>query len=322
MKANHYTMLARNAIKASLTHIDDSAHIGIGCSGGADSTAVLLGLSTLYKGKKAQKVHVVIIDHQLQEITSKISKETAKLAESLGFNTHVIPVNIGSNIGGSESAARSARYDAFESVIKEYDLRAFLIGHTKNDQAEQVFLGIIRGSGTRSLAGIPETRGVYIRPLLNSLSRSETQKVCEENNVDYWCDPHNDSLIYKRVSVRKLISDTEKAADQNIVDSLVRTSQISSEDAEALDFYTNIVLTKLEESNWNVEILKSTPKAIRKRVYRAKLLTLGARSDSLTFKIANNIDTMIESWRGQGAVSVTNGITVSRVKGILLFNIS
>lgn len=322
MKSNHYTMLARNAIKQSLSTISDTDNIGVGCSGGADSTAILIGLSTLYRGENAKKVHVVIINHKLQEITDTISLNTAKLAESYGFNAHIIPVTIEETPNGAEADARNARYNAFNTMITQHNLQSFLIGHTKNDQAEQVFLGMLRGSGTKSLSGIPETRGIFTRPFLNTVSRKETQEVCVENNVDYWCDPHNDSLIYKRVSVRKLIKATEESTGQNIVDSLVRTAQISAEDTEALDYYTNLATEQLEQTNWNVETLQKLPTSVRKRAYRAKLATLEAKTDSLSFKIVTAIDTLITDWTGQGAVSITNSITVQRKKGHLVFKTS
>ena len=315
-------MLARNAIKRSLMHIDISDNIGVGCSGGADSSAILLGLSTIYKNSNAKKVHVVIVNHQLQEITDTVSLNTAKLAESYGFNAHIVPVAINSTEGGAESAAREARYEAFNCMIQQYDIRAFLIGHTKNDQAEQVFLGMLRGSGTRSLSGIPEIRGIFIRPFLNELSRKDTQQVCVENEVDYWCDPHNDSLMYKRVAVRKLIQETEKSAEQNIVDSLVRTAQISAEDAEALDFYANSAIQQLDKTGWLVKDLQQFPQAVRKRAYRIKLASLNAKSDSLSFKIVAQIDNLITDWTGQGAVSVSNRITAQRENSKIVFKIA
>lgn len=322
MRNNHYTMMARQAIKSSLSSLDSSDHVGFGCSGGADSLALLVALSTLYKKERAKQVHVIIVNHQLQEITDEISENTAKVASSYGFVPHIIPVDIVETSKGMESDARTARYAAFENAIDKYSLQAFLIGHTKTDQAEQVFLGLLRGSGTRSLSGIRKTRGVYQRPFIDSLSREDTQKVCEENNLDYWCDPHNDVLEYKRVSVRKMIKNVEKSTGQNIVEPLVRTAQISAEDAEALDFYAEISYTKAEEADWNVEILNNMPTAVRKRIYRKKLVELGANSESIGFKITNRIDELITSWHGQKEIYISNGVQVIRKNGYMSFNVS
>lgn len=319
MRKNHYTMVARNAIKNALKGLPASSPVGFGCSGGADSLALLFALSTLYRKEKANLVHVIIVDHQLQEITAEISQKTADLAESLGFNAHILPVEIISTREGMESDARKARYEAFETAIEEYNLEAFLIGHTKTDQAEQVFLGMLRGSGTRSLSGIPQKRGVFMRPFLNELSREDTQKVCEENNYEYWCDPHNDSTEYRRVIARKMIKEVQKETGQSIVDPLVRTAQISAEDADALDFYTDIALNNIEQNEWAITELEKTPIAIRKRVYRKKMLQLGALSDKIGFGIVNRIEELVSQWSGQKEIHLSQGVRVKRENEHLVF---
>lgn len=321
MRNDHYTMKARNSLKSALSdiNISDGNSIGVGCSGGADSSAILLALSTLYRGSKASRIHVLIIDHQLQEITAEVSKNVAETALRLGFTPHIIPVNITTTNSGAESDARTARYEAFEKAADEYNLSAILIGHTKNDQAEQTFLGMLRGSGTRSLSGIPEIRGLYRRPFLNSLSRADTQKVCEENNYDYWCDPHNDHLMYKRVGIRKMIKTVEETTGTSIVDPLVRTAQISAEDADALDFYTEMAYSSIEANSWNVKELSKLPTSIRKRIYRKKMSELGGKTDALTFEITNRIDEFIVDWHGQKEVYVSNGVRVSRINGKIVF---
>lgn len=320
MKANHYTMVARNAVKSSLRHVSDGP-IGVGCSGGADSLALLCALSTLYKEERSSLVHVVIVDHQLQEVTAEVSAQTAELAESFGFTPHIVPVDVVSTGEGSESDARKARYEAFDGIIWEHGLETFLIGHTKSDQAEQVFLGLLRGSGTRSLAGIPKSRGVCERPFLDTLSRADTEKVCEENGVEYWNDPHNESPEYKRVSVRKLIADTEASTGQDIVNPLVKTAQISAEDADALEFYAEDAYGRFRtQSAWSADALKGFPAAVRKRMYRKKLIEVGAISDTVSFDITNRVDEFVINWHGQGAVAVSNGVSVSREAGELVFS--
>lgn len=312
-------MLARNAIKSALKDVPANANVGLGVSGGADSLALLVALSTLYKGDQASQVHVVSIDHQLQEITSQVSARVATIAESFGFTTHIIPIDIPETGNGAEADARIARYNAFEDAIQAYNLEAFLIGHTKSDQAEQVMLGLLRGSGTRSISGIPERRGVFVRPFLNTLNRSETQKVCDENNIDYWCDPHNDSSDYNRVNIRKLIKETENVTGQNIVEPLVRTAKISSEDAEALDFYTDMSYNTVVESNWDSDVLKNIPVAVRKRVYRKHLLSINVPTDKVSFDALNGIESLISEWNGQKINNIVAGLIVTRNNGKIVF---
>ena len=322
MRKDHYTLLARKAVKTALQGLSGDAPVGFGCSGGADSAALLFALSTLYKKERAGLVHVVIVDHQLQSITSEISQRTAELAGSFGFNAHIIPVDIVPTKEGMESDARKSRYNAFETVIQEEKLEAFLIGHTKTDQAEQVFLGMLRGSGTKSMSGIPYRRGVFVRPFLNDLSREDTQKVCEENNYDYWCDPHNDSTDYRRVIVRKMISGIEKETGQGIVDSLVRTSQINAEDSEALDFYADSAYKSIEDAGWEIEELLKLPLAVRKRLYRRKMIEMGAITEDIGFNIINRVEEFLTNWKGQKALYASNGVRVERKNGFLNFYIA
>lgn len=319
--SNHYTMVARRLIKDtfSVFKVSEDAAIGVAVSGGADSSSLLLGLSTIYRGDRAKLVHVLTVDHQLQAETAKVSEDVARFAESLGFNSHVEKVTVQKSRDGAESDARNARYSALTNLAKRYSLSAVLLGHTKNDQAEQVFLGLLRGSGTRSLSGIPEQRGIFLRPFLTGLSREETEKICRENGYSYWRDPHNELKKYRRVALRKLISSVELETGQSIVDPLVRTAQLSKEDADALDLLAKSAEKRMIESNWSVESLLAEPVAIRKRLYRGKLLSKGVIAEKLNFTLLERIEEMLTNWHGQGPIDAGNSIRVTRKDGKLVF---
>lgn len=320
MRHDHFTMTARHAIKNALSSISEDSRIGVGVSGGADSLALMVGLSTLYRGDRASLVRPVIIDHGLQEETSQVASQTAAICAEMGFHADIVPVDITETASGMESDARRARYGAFEQKIAEYGLDALLLGHTKSDQAEQVVLGMIRGSGTRSLAGMPEVREVYRRPFLHSLSRQDTEKVCEEAGLQYWSDPHNEDTAYRRVSVRKFLNSAEQSTGSNLVDPLVRTAQIAAEDAEALDFYADIAYEKVVDAEWSVDALSSLPVSVRKRVIRRRLLEMVSSSDTVTFEIVQRVESFISEWYGQKAVSVAGGVSVERRGRYLLFS--
>lgn len=312
-------MVARNAVRLALVGVPEGSNIGVGVSGGADSLALLVALSTIFKGKSASLVHVVSVDHQLQAVTATVSLTVARLAEKFGFNAHIVPVDIPVTGGGAEADARTARYGAFEDTIRKYDLKRFLIGHTRSDQAEQVMLGLLRGSGTRSLSGMPVNRGVFVRPFLNFLSREDTQQVCVENDVEFWCDPHNDSSEYNRVNVRKLIKDTEKVTGQQIVSSLVRSAQISVEDADALDFYADATFEVIEISGWSVATLEKVPMAVRKRLYRSKLVSMGVDAGKANFDALTGVDGLITNWHGQKVNNIVSNLLITRQNGRIVF---
>ena len=92
---------------------------------------------------------------------------------------------------GPEAAARQARYAAFELAAEESGASAILLGHTMDDQAETVLLGLARGSGARSIAGMAPAAGGYLRPLLG-LRRAQTVAACAALGLDPWHDPQND----------------------------------------------------------------------------------------------------------------------------------
>ena len=314
-------MLARKTVNETLRDqkVDTSGNIGLGLSGGADSLGLFITLTKIFP---PEKIHAIIIDHGLQEETKTVAEYYRNLVETYGANAHVIKVNV-PNGGSMEDNARSARYEAFNNSIQEYGISAFFLGHTKSDQAEQVMLSLLRGSGTKSIAGIPTVRDAFIRPFLNTLSRVETENICKENYVKYWVDPHNSSEEYNRVVVRNIIKETEERTQQNIVNPLVRTAIIAREDSDALDEISLSIFNKLMVLPFNtVETWKldELPTAIRKRIYALLLLKNDVKNEHITFDVLNAIDALVVSWSGQGAVSVSGGIKVSRKNSKLRFD--
>src|SRR4029079_15499 len=94
-------------------------------------------------------------------------------------------------LGGREPAARVARYAALDAVADELGAAVVLLGHTLDDQAETVLLGLARGAGARALAGMPATRDRFRRPLLG-LRRADTLAACAALHLHPWHDPTND----------------------------------------------------------------------------------------------------------------------------------
>jgi tRNA(Ile)-lysidine synthase len=154
-------------------------------SGGADSLA-LAEAAKLECEKLALKVIGVTVDHQLQN-GSDLQAE--KVVKQLSIPCLVEKVNV-EVTDGLEASARRARYAALEKCAKENNAVAILLGHTKDDQAETVLLGLARGSGARSLSGMANENGIYLRPFLD-ITRAQTVAACKELNLEPWSDPHN-----------------------------------------------------------------------------------------------------------------------------------
>jgi tRNA(Ile)-lysidine synthase len=223
---------------------DQAAHLPlvlVACSGGPDSLA--LAAAVAFEAPRAGlHAGAVIVDHDLQEGSLAAAGRAADQCRSLGLDpVELVSVEVrpsGSAQAGSgsgpESRARDARYGAFEEVARRLGAVAVLLGHTRDDQAEQVLLGLARGSGARSLSGMPARRGRYLRPLLG-VGRATTVAACAAAGLTVWVDPHNSDPAYGRVRARGLLPVLEAGLGPGTVVALARTADLLREDADALD---------------------------------------------------------------------------------------
>jgi len=308
------TLAIRQAVRPWVQNAQ--LRILIGVSGGADSLALAIG--TLAECKSADlDLVAIVIDHQLQEGSAKVAEHTSQQLLDLGFtNVEVMKVNV-EVIDGMESSARRARYSAFDEAIAKYQPDYFFLAHTKNDQAESVLLGLARGSGTRSLSGIAEVNGIFIRPLLG-VDRAMTEEVCVENGITPWIDPHNSDSSYARVRVRReILPLMEREIGPGIVDALARSAGILREDADALDELATEYLAGQDPQDLAVEPLRKIPKALRIRVLRQAIYLAGAPMGSLSSDHLLPIEALITNWHGQGEISLPGGVKVLRISGRL-----
>ena len=186
------------------------------------------------------RVGAVIVDHGLQEDSAEVAERTAQTLTDLGLHpviTEKVQVPVGNM--GPEMAARTARYAAFKKVVEATGARAVLLGHTLDDQAETVLLGLSRGSGTRSLAGMPPVRvegGVtYLRPFLG-LRRADMLDICEAETLTPWIDPTNADQSLMRARIRhSVLPYLEEYLGGDVARSLARTAAVAGPDADYLD---------------------------------------------------------------------------------------
>ena len=298
----------RSAVRASLSKFSPGDLILIAVSGGADSLA-LAAASKLEADKLTLRLLGVTVDHQLQS-GSDIQAET--VTKQLSFPCVIEKVHV-EITDGLEASARRARYQALEKVAKEKGAVAVLLGHTKDDQAESVLLGLARGSGARSLSAMASESGIYIRPFLN-ITRAQTLAACAELNLKPWHDPHNDDLNFLRVRVRKnVLPVMESELGPGISDALVRSANLLRDDADALDKLAADFWR--EDQSLSISALESLPKAIRTRVLRIALFEKGVAQ--LSADQIGQVDALISNWKGQGEVSLPSGVKVSRISGRL-----
>lgn len=296
----------RVAVRRSLADLPAGARVLVACSGGADSLA--LAAAAQFEARAAAwQVGAVTVDHGLQEGSTDRAQALAATLRAHGLDPVVVHSVVVGTSGGPEAAARTARYAALEAAAAEHGADAVLLGHTRDDQAETVLLGLLRGSGTRAASGMAGVRGRYRRPFLD-LSRATTRQACAEAGLTPWEDPHNDDEAYTRVRVRQLLG-ALRAKDLDLTDGLARSARLLREDADALDALT----TPTDEV---AELLVMAP-ALRSRALKA--WAEQQCGQALASAHVDALKTLVEDWRGQGPVALPGGGVVAREGGRLAF---
>lgn len=307
----------RVAVRASLRDLPARALVLVACSGGPDSSA--LAAATAFVAPRAGlRAGLVTIDHALQAGSAERAADVVAWGAKLGLDPSVaVRVEVG-DVGGPEAAARYARYAALDAAAAEHEAAAVLLGHTADDQAETVLLGLARGSGARSAAGMAPVRGGYRRPMLE-LSRAVTHAACADEALPTWNDPHNVDPAYTRSRVRAVLPALEEAAGGGLMAGLARTAALLRADADLLDDLAAGLHTRASVANGlDVKTLADAHRALRKRVLRRWAIELGAPAGALSSTHVDALDTLITCWRGQGPVHLPTGIQVRRHLGLLL----
>ena len=308
---NDATVAIRSAVKPFLQQLEAGDSFLVAVSGGADSLALAVAL--LIEAKElALNPIAITIDHQLQRDSDIQASKVAAQLKEIGYAKVLIKKVVVTTESGLESGARDARYQAISKSCEEEKAVKVFLGHTRDDQAETVLLGLARGSGARSLAGMAVENGRYIRPLL-SITRAETEAACQKFGVEFWSDPHNINTEFTRVKVRReVIPYLEENLDPGISRALVRTAALLRDDGDALDSWA-----ERESGDLECDRLAGLPRAIRTRIIRKAALAAGATPGQLTFEQIGAIDALICAWKGQGAISLAGGVKVERISGRL-----
>ena len=306
----------RLAVRSELEDIAAGDSVLVAASGGADSSALAAALLLECKAKSI-KVIALIIDHGLQKNSADVTHETKRTLTKIGYeNIEIRRVTV-EITDGLEASARRSRYQALNDVANSHNAVAVFLGHTKDDQAETVLLGLSRGSGSRSLSGMAARVDRYRRPLL-SITRAQTEAACEEAGIKFWQDPHNQSMEFTRVRVREVVLPTmEKEIGPGISDALARSAKLLRDDADALDYLSDEIFSKLEPASLEISKLESQPRAIRTRILRKAIYLAGAPQGSLSAEHIEPVEALITAWKGQGPISLPGGVTVARISGRL-----
>lgn len=305
----------RKRVRADLQQFDRGCVVIVACSGGADSLALAAAMHHEAAGAGVS-VGVITIDHRLQAGSDVRAKELVERLQDDFVFAEAIAVDVGST-GGPEAAARTARYAALDAAADRYGAEAIYLGHTAGDQAETVLMGLGRGSGTRSLSGMAASIGRYRRPMLD-LPREVVRTAGRANpwGITPWEDPHNSDPRFLRPRVRdRVLPILESELGPGIEAALLRTARLLREDADALDAIAAGLLEIESSGALVLGELVQAPRAIRARVLMQWLRN--ASVPSITAEHVERLDALVADWRGQGAVALPGGWSVSREQGRL-----
>lgn len=292
----------------------------VALSGGADSLA--LAAATAFEAPRSGlRAGAVIVDHGLQEGSDAVAARAAEQARALGLDpVRVVRVRVGVD-GGPEAAAREARYAALRETAAELDARAVLLGHTLDDQAETVLLGLARGSGGASLMGMAPEVGMLRRPLLG-IRRAATRQACLDEGLEPWDDPHNVDAAYARVRVReRVLPVLESELGPGVAVALARTAELLRQDEDA---FTRMVEELAEDVcepaeagvAVSVAALAANPAAVRQRLIR--FVVSAEFGVSLSHAQTRDVARLVTDWRGQGPIDLP-GVTARREGPRILF---
>jgi tRNA(Ile)-lysidine synthase len=261
----------------------------VACSGGADSLA-LLAACVFEAHKEACRIIGVTVDHGLQDGSADHTARVVAQMAALGADeTASIRVTVDPGPAGVEAGAREARYAALSRLAEHFDARLVLLGHTLDDQAESVLLGLTRGSGGRSLQGMrryflaPGGGVGFARPLLD-LTRAQTEDACRADGISWWEDPQNADPRFTRSRIRHTVMPTlERELGPGVARALARTADQLREDTELIDPMVQDAQRRARvEGGVDLDEIDDVAAAIRSRVVRAAAIEAGAIPSELT----------------------------------------
>lgn len=346
----------RLGVRRGLAGLPPQALVLAACSGGADSLALAAALA-FEAPRLGLRSGGVTVDHGLQSGSAAQAERVTTILARLGLDpvrdlkASVAARDAVSGYPGPEAAARTARYAALDAVADESGAAAILLGHTMDDQAETVLLGLARGSGARSLAGMAPRAGRYLRPLLG-LRREQTRAACAALDLEPWDDPHNSDPAYTRVRVReRVLPLLECQLGPGVTEALARTADQLRADADALDDLVDPAAARLmrewppaadarapdaadspnltgadvrnldvaDDRTLDVAELAALPAAIRTRLLRRAAVAAGSPAGALTARHAADLDALVIGWHGQRWTDLPGGLRCQRRYGRLHF---
>jgi tRNA(Ile)-lysidine synthase len=308
----------RLAVRNALAGIEGL--VLVACSGGADSLA-LAAAAGFESGRHRWRAGAVVVDHGLQADSAAVAAQVVATVGELGLAPIELVRVVVEGPGGPEAAARDARRAALGAAADRLGAVAVLLGHTLDDQAETVLMGLARGAGAGSLKAMAEQDGRWRRPFLG-LTREQTAAATAAQGLTAWQDPHNHDPAFTRVRVRhEVMPLLVDVLGPGVPSALTRTAGRLRDDDAALSVLADQLCGAAADpamvDGWAVDVLAGAPAAVRTRAVRRLLLDAGVAGVALTAGHVDAVDSLLIAWRGQGPVTLPSGVVASRSCGRL-----
>lgn len=310
-------------------------------SGGADSAAMAQAAAELAR-REQRRIGAVIVDHQLQRDSALVAADAAARATFWGLAPVVVKqVQVG-RAGGLENAARNARYDALTQAAHEIGAQAVLLAHTRDDQAETVLMGLVRGGSPRAVAGMAPVRGIFRRPWL---AFTRAQLLAAFPDPDAWQDPHNQDVTFTRVKVRtQVLPELSTQLGRHLPSTLARFGTLLQEEVAAVDFYADQLWRQAQVSTkrrlelqdaiglrWtdlaqhpvcsaaDIAPLVEHPRAVMSRVLVLAAGEAGVVLGALRHQQVQQLAALVTDWHGQGPLNLPGSVSAVRISGTVSF---
>lgn len=270
----------RLAVRRDL-RVAGSGTVVVACSGGADSLALLA--AAVHEARSSDVTVIgVTVDHGLQEGSATHTERVVAQMAALGADeTGSVRVAVETDGHGLEAAAREARYAVLAEIAGRMGATRVLLGHTLDDQAETVVLGLTRGAGGRSIAGMRAGFDGFSRPLL-AVRRAQTEAACRAQEIEWWSDPHNADPRFTRSRVRHTVLPMlEAELGPGVAETLARTARQLRRDMEALDALAERALGEHDHDGFDVPAIAGLEEAIRTRMLRLAAVAAGCPPSEL-----------------------------------------
>ena len=183
----------------------------VAVSGGPDSLALCF-LSKIYSIKKNRKVKFVHVDHKLRKNSTKEAKFVKLLLKKLTSNVEILTWIGKKPKSNIQSNARDKRYELLIRRAQKLKINNILLGHHKDDQVENFFIRILRGSGLNGLVSFDKETNIQninlIRPLLK-FTKIDLENITKKIFKSYVEDPSNENDKFTRIKIRNFIKNLE-----------------------------------------------------------------------------------------------------------------